>query len=152
MSFWGFLKIMLVIMAIGTFLSFIMALTPLSLWQWNGFLHSMAFDVHRTLGLRLSIIFISLLAISIFVFRKIWFYRCRECKKFFALKKKARRLLSSQDVSVLMSVDRRNREGEKIGENEQYVPGTRKTYDTPYECKYCGSAKYKIKTVTRANL
>lgn len=63
--------------------------------------------------------------------------RCKSCKKLFALKKIQTNLINVADISIKKELKRRNSNGEVIGTSEQYIPGTKKTYETIHQCKHC---------------
>ena len=69
--------------------------------------------------------------------------RCSTCKKWFALRWDRNELIKSEDISILAELKTKNKMGEVIGTQEQYVPGTRKTYNKIYRCRKCGAVSYK---------
>ena len=65
-------------------------------------------------------------------------HKCPSCKKNFCLKKVGTEIIGKEDVSVLVETNTKNRNGDVIGTQEQYVPGERVTYCVNYVCKKCG--------------
>ena len=70
-------------------------------------------------------------------------YKCPTCKKRFALKRIGKELASSERISILQEVKTRNRNGNVVGTQEQYIPGTRRIYEIHYVCKNCGEDCYR---------
>ena len=68
--------------------------------------------------------------------------RCPSCKKPFCLKTTGEEVVSKENVSVLVNTNTRNRKGEVVGSQEQYVPGDRITYRVNKVCKKCGKTCY----------
>ena len=68
--------------------------------------------------------------------------RCPSCNKPFCLKKTGEEVVSKENVSVLVNTNTRNRKGEVVGSQEQYVPGERITYRVNKVCKKCGKSCY----------
>ena len=64
--------------------------------------------------------------------------RCPSCKKLFALQKVEEKVVSEEEVYVLMNNNVRNKDGEITGTVEQRVPGIRRTFDEEFVCKHCG--------------
>lgn len=71
-------------------------------------------------------------------------YKCPSCKKRFCLKKTGEEVANRENVSVLVETNTRNRNGDVIGSQEQYVPGERITYRINKVCKKCGKGCYSI--------
>ncbi|MFW5670123.1 MAG: hypothetical protein ACOCM4_12960 [Acetivibrio ethanolgignens] len=69
-------------------------------------------------------------------------YKCPSCNKRFCLKKTGEEVASRENVSVLVETNTKNRNGEVVGSQEQYVPGERVTYRINKVCKKCGKACY----------
>jgi hypothetical protein len=65
------------------------------------------------------------------------FGRCISCNKLFAIKKVKTNLINVADISIKKELKQRNSNGEVIGTSEQYIPGTKKTYEIIHQCKYC---------------
>lgn len=65
-------------------------------------------------------------------------YKCPYCKKRFTLKRLEKNLVSSERISILQEVKTRNRNGDIVGTQEQYIPGRRRVYEIHYVCKNCG--------------
>ena len=72
----------------------------------------------------------------------IW-NRCPYCKKFFVLKKVGVQDISKEKISVLVKVKRYDINDKECGTQEQYIPGTRISYEATYLCEKCGKKKYK---------
>lgn len=68
--------------------------------------------------------------------------RCPSCHKPFCLKKTGEEIVNKENVSVLVNTNTRNRKGEVVGSQEQYVPGERITYRVNKVCKKCGKSCY----------
>ncbi|RGH82322.1 MULTISPECIES: hypothetical protein [Lachnospiraceae] len=68
--------------------------------------------------------------------------RCPSCHKPFCLKKTGEEIVSKENVSVLINTNTRNKKGEIVGSQEQYVPGERITYRVNKVCKKCGKTCY----------
>ncbi|MCL2605292.1 MAG: hypothetical protein FWD90_12505 [Defluviitaleaceae bacterium] len=81
-----------------------------------------------------------------------WRYRCKKCKKFFTIQKKATYLDKTENISVIVETERRDLQGNIIGTQDQYIPGQRKRYKTPYICKHCGYDIYWLNEKDRANI
>ena len=86
------------------------------------------------------------------ILNRVWFYWCKNCKKLFAFQKQPTYIAHSEQISVKMKTKLTNNQGNTYGEGEQYIPGTRNFYETPYKCKYCGTEKYMVKMRQGANL
>lgn len=69
-------------------------------------------------------------------------YQCPSCNKRFCLKKTGEEVVKREDVFVAIEANTRNRNGEVIGSQEQYVPGERITYRVNKVCKKCGEGCY----------
>lgn len=96
-------------------------------------LYQMIFFVAVIIFLAFLIIYFSLGAM----------YKCPTCKKRFALKRIGKELASSERISILQEVKTRNRNGNVVGTQEQYIPGTRRIYEIHYVCKNCGEDCYR---------
>ena len=68
--------------------------------------------------------------------------KCPSCKKRFCLKKDGEEIIDRQNVSVLVETNEKDRNGNVIGSQEQYVPGERITYRAYKICKKCGERCY----------
>lgn len=68
---------------------------------------------------------------------------CPHCKALFTVEKEEVQRLGEESISVLVETKRRNNQGEVIGTQEQYIPGTRVRYKTFYLCEKCGSRQYE---------
>ena len=62
--------------------------------------------------------------------------------KDFAWKKTGEEVAKRENVSVLVETNTRNKNGDVIGSQEQYVPGERITYRVNKICKKCGKGCY----------
>lgn len=62
------------------------------------------------------------------------------------MKKTGEEVVSKENVSVLVNTNTRNRKGEVVGSQEQYVPGERITYRVNKVCKKCGKSVEKVVT------
>lgn len=71
--------------------------------------------------------------------------KCPACKRFNALCKVDDKFVSEKDISILVQVENRNRNGEFIGTSEQYIPGVRKIYEVTYQCCHCGYIKTEMR-------
>lgn len=69
-------------------------------------------------------------------------YKCPSCNKRFCLKKTGEEVAKRENVSVLVETNTRNKNGDVIGSQEQYVPGERITYRVNKICKKCGKGCY----------
>lgn len=71
-----------------------------------------------------------------------WGYtkKCPDCKKWYALKSNGEELIKCEDIQILTEVKRKDNYGHVVGTQEQYVPGTRRTYQKNYICCKCGAA------------
>lgn len=78
-------------------------------------------------------------------FANLFLRRCRSCKKLFAMQKVGKYVVKKETISMLAELKRRDKDGQVYGTDEQYIPGTRTTYETLYRCKYCG----REETLTR---
>lgn len=96
-------------------------------------LYQMIFFVAVIIFLAFLIIYFSLGAM----------YKCPTCKKRFVLKRIEENLVSSERISILQEVKTRNRNGNVVGTQEQYIPGTRRIYEIHYVCKNCGEDCYR---------
>lgn len=52
-------------------------------------------------------------------------------------------MIKCENIQILAEAKTKNKWGEVIGTQEQYVPGTRKTYHKSYICRKCGAVSYK---------
>ena len=82
----------------------------------------------------------------------IWKTRCPSCKQFYALKKVGNEIVHREDISVLTKVNNYDNQGNRLGTQEQYIPGVRDTYRITYKCIFCGEKKYKTKTKDSAKI
>lgn len=90
------------------------------------------------------ILFILIKAVSILIDKTLdKLGRCISCKKLFAMRKIETNLIEVADISIKKELKQRNLSGEVMGTSEQYIPGTRKTYETIHECKYCKQRQSK---------
>jgi hypothetical protein len=55
-------------------------------------------------------------------------------------------LVDSEKISIKVELEDQNIYGEVRGYREQYIPGTRDTYQTIYTCKHCGAVWIMEKT------
>jgi len=78
--------------------------------------------------------------------------RCSECKKWGAMRRVDSQLLRTETISVLVETKRRNLDGNVVGSQDQYIPGTRKVYSDTYQCKFCGAQYKREHTAERASL
>lgn len=69
-------------------------------------------------------------------------HKCPACKKRFCLKKTGEEIVGRENISVLVETRTRNKNGEVIGSQEQYVPGERITYRINKVCRKCGKSCY----------
>ncbi len=83
-----------------------------------------------------------LIAVLIIYYKLLKPTQCPHCKKFFALKELDTEEIGSADISVKVETARRDNDGNKVGTQEQYVPGKRITYRRNYECKKCGKETF----------
>lgn len=133
-------------------IGFLLAWLPIGLFEDNAFLLSLAIQARTPSIMRFNAtLFLIVLLIVIFL-KRLWFYRCKSCKKLWALQKKGNFLAKTEDISVAMTTKRRNSAGEVIGEDEQYVPGKRNHYATSYVCKYCGKGIDIIRVQDEASI
>ena len=105
-------------------------------------------------ALELSVFFTLLVLVLFWAFRKIYtkiakryLSQCKNCKKLFALKKKNSTFVKEENISIMVELKEKNRDGEVTGTREDYIPGVRKFYDDLYVCKYCGHET--IKRITK---
>ena len=88
------------------------------------------------------LIIVGIISSSIFAFG--WNIRCSYCRKMFALRRARVEVISREDISVLVDIETRGKNGETL-QTSQYVPGIREMYDVVYICKHCGSETRKRK-------
>lgn len=69
-------------------------------------------------------------------------YKCPSCNRRFCLKKTGQEVVKRENIYVSVETNTRNRDGEVIGSQEQYVPGERITYRVNKVCKKCGKSCY----------
>lgn len=69
--------------------------------------------------------------------------RCPDCKKWYCLKMDGEKLIKCEDIQILAEVKIKDKWGHVIGTQEQYVPGTRKTYHKNYTCRKCGAVSFR---------
>ena len=72
--------------------------------------------------------------------------QCKNCKKIFALKKKSSTFVKEENISIMVELKEKDRNGEVTRTREDYIPGVRKFYDELYVCKYCGHETIKRTT------
>ena len=133
-------------------IGFALAWLPIGLFEDNAFLLSLATQARTPSIMRFNAtLFLIVLLIVVFL-KRLWFYRCKNCKKLWGLQKKSSFLAKTEEISVAMTTKRRNNAGEVIGEDEQYVPGKRYHYATPYVCKYCGKGIDIIRVRDKASI
>ena len=95
----------------------------------------------RIAMLIVTVIFVGVMYIIIYY----WYgkdYKCPSCHKPFCLQKTGEEVINKENVSVLVNTNTRNRNGEVVGSQEQYVPGERITYRVNKICKKCGKTCY----------
>lgn len=78
--------------------------------------------------------------------------QCDACKKLGALKFANTKALREESISILVDMKQKNRKGDVIGTQEQYMPGKRIEYRDTYRCKYCGATESYARTVDKANV
>lgn len=78
--------------------------------------------------------------------------RCTKCKGMFTLRYKWTDHIEKQNISMKAETKTYNKVGEVIGTQEQYIPGTRNTYQDCYICKKCGNETYYTYKVDRKNI
>jgi len=71
--------------------------------------------------------------------RKLWF--CKQCGKVFVLKKTKTVLIKNKEISKRVILKKWDANGDIVGTEEQYIPGSRLYYRTDYKCKNCGANK-----------
>jgi len=77
---------------------------------------------------------------------------CKNCKKWFAFTKRDTALTRMEKIYTVVENKVRPIYSRDVTEiREQHIPGTRKTYETTYKCKYCGAEKYKYKRFDSPN-
>ena len=95
---------------------------------------------------KIVMLFVVLLLVGVmYVIIYYWYgkdYKCPSCHKPFCLKKTGEEIVSREDISVLVNTNTRNRNGEVVGSQDQYVPGERITYRVNKICKKCGETCY----------
>lgn len=65
--------------------------------------------------------------------------KCPSCKKLWALQKEGLpQIVSSEDTTMVRNAETKNRYGDVVGYQEQYVPGQKLTVEQVYVCKHCG--------------
>ncbi len=113
----------------------------------------------KAAGVMIALMCIVLLAmcIGIEILKVGYKHRCPWCKKWFALKKKSREYIGSENISVAVSTrsEEYNRDGRKTGRysvGEQYVPGVKKIYHINYICKKCGKSSYTTEYTRNASV
>ncbi|MDR2571864.1 MAG: hypothetical protein LBD23_16420 [Oscillospiraceae bacterium] len=90
---------------------------------------------------------ISLLIIAGIVFFKILFYRCKMCKKWFAMKKSASQHIGTDSyTSREQTGETRSDDGRVVQTHHTDVEYIRDVHKVTYSCKYCGARKYREKT------
>ena len=90
-------------------------------------------------------IFVLILIGVMYVIIYYWYgkdNKCPSCHKPFCLKTTGEEIVSKENVSELENTNTRNRKGEVVGSQEQYVPGERITYRVNKVCKKCGKTCY----------
>lgn len=105
-------------------------------------------------ALELSLFFTLFALVIILGTRKIYakiatryLSQCKNCKKLFAFNEKNSTFVKEENISIMVELKEKNRNGEVIGTREDYIPGVRKFYDELYVCKYCGHET--IKRITK---
>lgn len=78
--------------------------------------------------------------------------QCSACKKWGAMQKVLTKAVKSEAVSVLMTTERRAQDGYVVETQDQYVPGTKTTYQDTYRCKFCGHEEKRSRVSKSANL
>lgn len=100
-------------------------------WRWS--LH----PVQGFFGLLIEVF------VFILVWKKLWFYRCSKCKKWFALKTTNVEYRGSTDYHTTEKVcdEHRTAKGQTIGYSYKTVPitKTRRHYTAYLKCKCCGA-------------
>lgn len=82
----------------------------------------------------------------------IWPFRCKECKRWFAVRKRDKIKIKSEKIYTVVENETRSAySGEVTKITEQHIPGKRSTYKTTSVCKYCGAEKYKYRTIDTPN-
>lgn len=92
------------------------------------------------------ILVVVVLLIILYAIIYYWYgkdHKCPACNKRFCLKKEGKEIIGREAVSVRVETNTKNRNGEVIGTQEQYVPGERITYQVNYVCKKCGEQCYR---------
>lgn len=77
--------------------------------------------------------------------------RCRNCKMLFMLKRTETKQSSSENISVKVEVERRDLDGNVVGTQDQWIPGTRIWYRKKFRCKACGQVHYSLFSQDYAN-
>ena len=136
-----------------TFLEYVYSFLSISTWKLKllgFFLFYIIFspvmikmEVHSLYQVIFSVAVIIFLAFLIIYFSLGAMYKCPTCKKRFVLKRIEENLVSSERISILQEVKTRNRNGNVVGTQEQYIPGTRRIYAIHYVCKNCGEDCYR---------
>lgn len=70
--------------------------------------------------------------------------RCRYCKMYFMLKKTETEEASRDNISVKVNVNRKDTQGNVVGTQEQWIPGTRIWYRKYFICSACGQVHYSV--------
>lgn len=78
--------------------------------------------------------------------------RCSVCKKWGAMQRIQTKEVKSEAVSVLVTTERRARDGYVVETQDQYIPGTKRTYQDIYRCKFCGHEESCSRVLKGANL
>jgi len=78
--------------------------------------------------------------------------RCENCKKLFALNQTNRMIVKTEEISILVELEDRGARGDVTGTHQQYIPGTRTTYQDTYQCKFCGCSLVREKQVDTKNI
>lgn len=96
------------------------------------------------------LVFIAALCVALlfilrkFAYRRMWL--CEECNHLFSYRKEKTVLDRSEDISIKVELETKNRDREVIGTSEQYIPGVREHYIVYYVCKHCGRRMAREKT------
>ena len=107
--------------------------------------------IARFLMFLFFVIFLAIV-IGVEVLKKGYREKCPKCKKWFSLEDMGTELVGKKDINVKVEGNTYNRNGEVIGTQEQYVPGTRKIYHQNFKCKKCGNRCYSTFSKSNANL
>lgn len=70
-------------------------------------------------------------------------FRCPKCKRYSSFRYKGKQIINKENTSIRTEIKTRNNKGEVVSTSEQYIPGTRYTYQKTAKCKYCSYCKHK---------